>query len=117
MRIQARPEPVDLDPTRTALLVVDMQNAFGSPGGMFDQVGVPIDSIQEAIAPTRTAVEAARKAGLKIIYLKMGFQADLSDLGTNGGAQDRFFAHMGIPDGVLTRDEWGSDIVDELTPS
>ena len=116
MRLQARPGPVDLDPTRTAVLVVDMQNAFGSPGGMFDRVGVPIGSIQDAVAPTRAAVDAARQAGLKVIYLKMGFQADLSDLGTNGGAQEQFFAHMGIPDGVLTRDEWGTDIVDELTP-
>ena len=55
--------------------------------------------IQEVVAPTRAAVEAARRAGLKIIYLKIGFQADLSDLGTNGGAQEHFFAHMGIPDG------------------
>ena len=62
MRIQARPEPVDLDPARTAVLVIDMQNAFGSPGGMFDRVGVPIGSIQDAIAPTRAAVDAARKA-------------------------------------------------------
>ena len=97
MRIQARPEAVDLDPTRTAVLVIDMQNAFGSPGGMFDRVGVPIASIQDAIAPTRAAVAAAREAGLKIIYLKMGFQADLSDLGTNGGAQEHFFAHMRQP--------------------
>ena len=116
MRLQARPGPVDLDPTRTAVLVVDMQNAFGSPGGMFDRVGVPIGSIQDAVAPTSAAIAAARQAGLKVIYLKMGFQADLSDLGTNGGAQEQFFAHMGIPDGVLTRDEWGTDIVDELTP-
>jgi len=116
MRLQARPAPVDLDPARTAVLVVDMQNAFGSPGGMFDRVGVPIGSIQDAVAPTSAAIAAARQAGLKVIYLKMGFQADLSDLGTHGGAQEHFFAHMGIPDGVLTRDEWGTDIVAELTP-
>ena len=107
MRIQARPEPVDLDPARTAMLVIDMQNAFGSPGGMFDRAGVPIASIQQAVAPTRAAIAAARQAGLKIIYLKMGFQADLSDVGTN----------LGILDGSLTRDEWGSDILDELTPA
>ena len=116
MRLQARPGPVDLDPTRTAVLVVDMQNAFASPGGMFDRVGVPIGSIRDTVAPTRATVDAARQAGLKVIYLKMGFRADLSDLGTMGGAQERFFAHMGIPDGVLTRDEWGTDIVDELAP-
>lgn len=34
-----------------------MQNAFGSPGGMFDKAGVPISAIQAAVAPTRAAVE------------------------------------------------------------
>jgi ureidoacrylate peracid hydrolase len=93
-----------------------MQNAFGSPGGMFDRAGVAIGSIQDAVAPTRAAVAAARQAGLKVIYLKMGFEADLSDLRTSGGAQERFFARLGILDGALTRDEWGTDIVYELTP-
>jgi len=117
MQIQARPEPVDLDPARTAVLVVDMQNAFGSPGGMFDKVGVPISAIQAAVAPTRAAVEAARRAGLKIIYLKMGFMPDLSDVGTSGGPHEHFFDHMGVNEGVLTRDEWGTDILDELAPA
>ncbi len=29
------------------------------------------------VAPTRAAVEAARRAGIKIVYLKMGFLPDL----------------------------------------
>ena len=86
IHIQATPEPVEVDPARTAVLVIDMQNAFGSPGGMFDKAGVPITAIQAAVAPTRAAVDAARNAGLKIIYLKMGFMADLSDAGAGGRA-------------------------------
>lgn len=114
--IQARPEPVQIHLAQTALIVVDMQNAFGSPGGMFDKVGVPISSIQAAVAPTRAAVDAARRAGMKIVYLKMGFMTDLSDVGAEDGPNDKFLAHMGVKDGVLTRDTWGTDIVDELAP-
>jgi ureidoacrylate peracid hydrolase len=117
IEIQATPEPVEIDPTRTALLVVDMQNAFGSPGGMFDKAGVPITSIQAAVAPTRAAVEAARRAGMKIVYLKMGFKADLSDTGAEDAPHGQFLLHMGVKDGVLTRDAWGTDILDELAPS
>jgi len=116
MQIHATPEPVEIDPARTAVLVIDMQNAFGSPGGMFDKAGIPISSIQAAVAPTRAAVEAARRAGLKIVYLKMGFMADLSDAGAKGGPHEHFLAHLGVKDGVLTRDEWGTDILDELAP-
>jgi ureidoacrylate peracid hydrolase len=51
---------------------------------------------------------------MKIVYLKMGFMTDLSDVGAEDGPNDKFLAHMGVKDGVLTRDTWGTDIVDEL---
>ena len=117
IKIQANPEPVEIDPARAAVLVIDMQNAFGSPGGMFDKAGVPISSIQAAVAPTRAAVEAARRAGVKIVYLKMAFQADLSDIGAVDAPVGTFHLHLGAKDGVLERDTWATDILDELTPS
>jgi ureidoacrylate peracid hydrolase len=116
MNIQAVPEPVQVDPARTALIVVDMQNAFGSGGGMFDKAGIDITSIQAAVAPTRAAVEAARQAGIKVIWIKMGFEPDLSDLGAEDVPNGFLFLHLGVKDGVLDRDTWGTDIVDELSP-
>jgi ureidoacrylate peracid hydrolase len=114
--INAVPEPVEIDPSRTALVVVDMQNAFGSKGGMFDKAGIDISGIQEAVRPTAAAVEAARRAGIKVVWIKMGFQADLSDLGAEDVPNGFLFLHLGVKDGVLARDEWGTDIVEELTP-
>jgi len=116
MEIQAIPAPVEIDLARTAVLVIDMQNAFGSPDGMFAKAGIGIRGIQAAVAPTRAAVEAARRAGMKIVYLKMGFMPDLSDLGAEDVPNGQLFLHLGVKDGVLTRDEWGTDILDELTP-
>ena len=40
--LDARPEPVDIALDRTAVIVVDMQNAFVSKGGMFDLAGFDI---------------------------------------------------------------------------
>jgi ureidoacrylate peracid hydrolase len=114
--INAVPEPVEIDPSRTALVVVDMQNAFGSKGGMFDKAGIDISGIQEAVRPTAAAVEAARRAGIKVVWIKMGFQAELSDLGAEDVPNGFLFLHLGVKDGVLARDEWGTDIVEELTP-
>jgi ureidoacrylate peracid hydrolase len=114
--IQARPEAAEIDPARTALIVVDMQNAFGAPGGMFDKAGVPIASIQAAVAPTRTVVDSARRAGLPVIFVKIGFRRDLADLGADDGPNAHFLAHLGVQDGVLERDTWATDIVDGLTP-
>ena len=126
MLLQAKPQAIEIDPARTALIVVDMQNDFGSKGGMFDRAGIDISGIQTAIAPTGRAIEAARRSGIPVIYLKMGFRADLSD----AGAQDspnrikHQAMHVGeavrAPDGtegrILIRDTWNTKIVNELKP-
>jgi hypothetical protein len=40
IRIDAKPEPINIEPSKTAVIVVDMQNDFGSKGGMFDRAGL-----------------------------------------------------------------------------
>src|SRR5205085_10705523 len=81
VRLGAKPESIAIDPAQTSVIVVDMENDFVSKGGMFDRAGVDISGAQKAIAPTAKVLAAARRTGLKIIYLKMGYRADLSDLG------------------------------------
>ena len=100
-QIKAMPEPVEIDPSRTALLVIDMQNAFGAEGGMFDKAGIDITGIQEAVPPTAAAVEIARRASIKVVWIKMGFQPDLSDLGAEDVPNGFLFLHLGVKDGVL----------------
>lgn len=126
MLLDARPEPLTIDPERTALLVVDMQNDFGTKGGMFDHAGIDISQIQKAVAPTARVIAAARKVGMKVIYLKMGFRPDLSDAGTRDSPTwiKHAAMHLGeavrAPDGtesqILIRDTWNTDIVSELKP-
>jgi ureidoacrylate peracid hydrolase len=124
--IEAKPAPIPLDPTRTAVLVVDMQNDFGSEGGMFHRAGIDISLIQRAIAPTAATLNAARTAGMKVIYLKMAFQPDLSDAG--GADSPNRVRHLlfgvgqsvrsptGTASRVLIRDTWNTDIIPQLTP-
>lgn len=124
--LDAQPEPITLQPARTAVVVVDMQNDFGSPGGLFDHGGVDISSIRQAIEPTSRVLTAARAAGLKIVYLKMGFRADLSDLGAEGSVNRTRHLRFGVgqptasPDGrpgrFLIRDTWNTAVIDELRP-
>jgi len=35
--IDAEPEPLTIDPARSAVIVVDMENDFAAKGGMFDR--------------------------------------------------------------------------------
>src|SRR6478609_8089346 len=65
-----------LDMTHTAVIVVDMQNDFGSPGGMFERGGVDISGIRAAITPTARVLTQTRQAGGRIIYLKAGIPVE-----------------------------------------
>jgi ureidoacrylate peracid hydrolase len=127
LTLDAKPEPIAIDPAKTAVIVVDMQNDFGSVGGMFDRAGIDISGIQRAVGPTARVLAAARRMGIKIVYLKMGYRPDLSDLGAPD-AKNRMLhlQRLGVgetiegPDGkeyrVLIRDTWGTDIITELKP-
>jgi ureidoacrylate peracid hydrolase len=125
--LPARPSPIEIDVASTAIIVVDMQNDFGSKGGMFDRAGINISMIQKAVAPTARVLLAARQAGIKVIYLKMGYHGDLSDLGSEDSPNrirhlqimhvgDTIDAPNGTKSRILIRDTWGTDIVPELKP-
>ena len=124
--IEAKPQPITIDTSKAAVIVVDMQNDFGSKGGMFERSGIDISGIQKAVAPTARVLDAARKAGIKIFYLKMAYHPDLSDLGEPDsvnrvrhlalGVGQHVTAPDGAPSRVLVRDTWNSEIVDELKP-
>ncbi len=124
--IEAKPGPINVDMARTAIVVVDMQNDFGARGGMLDRAGIGISMIQRAVEPTARVLAAGRAAGVKVVYLKMGFKPDLSDLGSDDSPNRIRHLMLGVgnsvpaPNGkesrVLIRDTWGTDIVPELTP-
>src|SRR2546422_1279406 len=127
VRIDAKPEPTAIDTAKPAVIVVDMQNDSGTKGGMFDRAGIDISMIQKAVDPTAKVLAAVRNAGLKIIYLKMGYHPDLSDLGAPDSVnrmRHLQIMHVGktvrAPDGtesrILVRDTWNTDIVGELKP-
>jgi ureidoacrylate peracid hydrolase len=123
----ARPDSISFDAASTAVIVVDMQNDFGSKGGMFDRAGIDISVIQKAIIPTSNVIAAARKRGIEIIYLKMGFNQDLSDMGRaeyrkrvkhlrNMHIGDTITAPTGHESRIFVRDTWNTDIISQLTP-
>jgi ureidoacrylate peracid hydrolase len=124
--LDAKPEPITIEPSKAALLVIDMQNDFGSKGGMFDRAGLDISMIQATVQPTSKVLGAARKSGIPIVYLKMGFRPDLSDLGNVDSPNRTRHLRFGVgqrisaPDGtegrMLIRDTWNTNIVPGLEP-
>jgi ureidoacrylate peracid hydrolase len=124
--IEARPAALSIDPARTAVIVVDMQNDFGSDGGMFALAGIDISGIKAVVPTIARVLDAVHQAGILVIYLKMALRPDLSDAGPAESAHYQRHRRMRVgeaikaPDGtasrILIRDTWNTDIVKELTP-
>jgi ureidoacrylate peracid hydrolase len=126
LELEARPASLAIDPRRAAVIVVDMQNDFGAPGGMFERAGIDIGGIAAAAAATRPVLRTARDAGIPVVYLKMEHAPNLSDVGPLDGPHwikhsplrvgDDVVAPDGSASRILGRDTWNTQILDALAP-
>jgi ureidoacrylate peracid hydrolase len=121
--VPAKPEPIQIDPDRTAFIIVDMQNAFATEGGMFDRVGQDISAAKAVIQSIGTTAQAARAAGIKVIYLVHEYAADMSDSG--GPGSPNWYKEFGLVamnrnpryrGKFLIKGSWDAAIVDDLKP-
>lgn len=122
--VLAEPEPLNLDLDRTALLIVDMQNAFASPGGLLDLAGVDVRPAGDVIANTKLVREAARVAHVPVVYLTIGYPADLSTAGGPDSPNPRKELALRLmrerPElrgKLLTFGSWDFQVVDGLEPA
>ena len=123
VELPAEPSSLTLDLDRTALIVVDMQNAFASPGGMLDLAGIDVRPAHDVIANAGLVCEAARVAGLPVVYLTIGYPPDLSTAGgvdsPNPQKELALCLMRERPElrgKLLTFGSWDFAIVDELMP-
>ncbi|HTC88082.1 MAG TPA: isochorismatase family protein [Bryobacteraceae bacterium] len=122
-KLEARPEPVDVDLSQSAVVVVDMQNAFASKDGMLDIAGADLSGAPAVVSVIGRILSAARRAQIPVFYLQMGYKADLSDSG--GPESPNWHKELGIrmmnstPElkgKLVTEGTWDFAIVDELAP-
>lgn len=121
--LEARPSSVELSLEQSALVVVDMQNAFVSEGGMFDLAGYDISGAALTVETNVRLLAAARRAGVRVIYLQMTYRPDLSDGGDP--TSPNFHKELGLvmmrgrPElrgKLLVEGTWDWSIVDQLRP-
>ena len=65
-----------IDPTKTAMIVVDMQNDFVAPGG-----GLETPAARAMVPKLAEALQICRSAGIKVIYTTHVHRRDGSDMG------------------------------------
>ena len=72
------------NPAETAVIVVDMQNAYATKGGYVDVAGFDVSGAAAAIDQTKKVLDAARAAGVTVIYFQNGWDKDYVEAGTPG---------------------------------
>ena len=58
--LDSEPEPLEIDLARTAVVVIDMTNAFVKKGAFFDLRGQDLSRCEKTIEPIRRVTDAAR---------------------------------------------------------
>ncbi len=121
--LPARPEPILIDATSTAVVVIDMQNAYASPGGYVDLAGFDIAGAAGVIGRVSQVLTTAREAGIQLVYLQNGWDADYVEAGTPGSpnwhksnALKTMRKRPELAGKLLARGGWDYDLVDALAP-
>lgn len=121
--LPARPEPIAVSVSRTAVIVIDMQNAYASPGGYLDLAGFDISGADRVIRNIKGVLEVARAAGMPVIYFQNGWDADYVEAGGPGSpnfhksnALKTMRARPDLQGKLLARGTWDYELVDDLKP-
>ncbi|GAA4012946.1 isochorismatase family cysteine hydrolase [Streptomyces plumbiresistens] len=104
-----------MDPKRTALIIVDMQNDFGHPDGYLGKMGQDVSAVLGTVPTLVDLVEAARQAGVLVVWTKNeALPAGRSDspawLAFKGTAFE-----LDAPTYTL-KDSWGQKFLEPLEP-
>lgn len=117
---EARPYAFASHLEQTALVVIDMQSDFCSPGGFGELLGNDISPTRAIIPVIQTVLAAAREAGMTVVHTREGHLPDLSDCPPSklmrSRAQGAGIGDEGPMGRILVRGERGHAIVPELTP-
>lgn len=123
LSLPAQPEEFPLTPSRTALIVVDMQNAYASKGGYLDLAGFDISGAAGVINQIARVVRTARNLRIPIIYFQNGWDKDKAEAGGpqspnwwKSNALKLMRAQSEFDGRLITKGTWDYEIVDALKP-
>ncbi|MEW6257710.1 MAG: cysteine hydrolase family protein [Pseudomonadota bacterium] len=122
--LDAQPQRAEIDLARTALVIVDMQNDFLHPDGWFPRLGFDPTPLAAILPRLRELAEAARRAGVQVVWLNWGVRADRAELShpivskMSAGGTRPVYGDPSVPGRgrILVTSDWGAQLVDELQP-
>ena len=117
--VPATPFPYPFAPSKTALVIIDMQRDFVEPGGFGASLGNDVSLLHSAIAPITSLLEAWRARGWPVVHTREAHRPDLSDCPPAKrlrGAPSLRIGDPGPMGRLLIRGEPGTGIIDALAP-
>jgi len=116
----AWPHDASLSPSTTALLIIDMQRDFLSPGGYLESQGYDISRFQALVPRLVSLLSSFRQAGFPIYHTREGHAPHMATV----SSRERHRSSVnGAPIGsqgplgrLLVRGERGHDIIEALRP-
>jgi nicotinamidase-related amidase len=115
----AEPGPIELDWSKTALVIIDMQRDFMEPGGFGETLGNDVSQLARAVKPIAAVLSLARDASILVVHTREGHLPDLSDAPpakVERGAPSLRIGDPGPMGRILIRGEAGHDIIPALYP-
>ncbi|MEH2473361.1 ureidoacrylate peracid hydrolase [Nitrobacteraceae bacterium AZCC 2161] len=124
LTIVAEPESLTVGLASTALVVVDMQNAYLSRGGYLDRVGFDVTDSPPVIEKAAAVLAAARSAGMFVVHLQNGFDALQTEAGGpmapvwhKSNALKYMRANPAERGKLITHGTWDHDFVEPMRPA
>lgn len=104
---------VQIDPSITAVVLIEYQNDFATVGGGLHDAVRPVMEKTDMLANTSRVLEAARAAGATIMHAPITFAEGYNELGAHP-----YGILKGVVDGkVFVKGSWGAQIIDGLAPA
>jgi ureidoacrylate peracid hydrolase len=123
LALPARPEEFPLSPGESALIVVDMQNAYASPGGYIDLQGFDVSGAAAVIEQISRVIATARHLGIQTIFFQNGWDAGKHEAGGpqspnwwKSNALKLMRAEPELDGKLITRGGWDYELVPALAP-
>ncbi len=103
---------MSIDPSRTAVVLIEYQNDFTTEGGVLHGAVAEVMDKTDMIANTRRVAETARAAGATVMHAPITFAAGYNEL-----SKHPYGILKGVVDGnAFVKGSWGAAITDELAP-
>ena len=103
---------MSIDPTRTAVVLIEYQNDFTSEGGALHGAVQDVMQRTDMLEKTRALIDAARAAGATIVHAPITFAEGFGEL-----SDHPYGILKGVVDSTaFVKGSWGAEIVDAVAP-